>query len=475
MTEKTSESIHLNPERTRVAITIELIVGFLFILLVFFLVLINMGVLQALAFSFVIIVPLATFILGPFWGFLLYFPTTFVLAIPLEVVPFTLNQLAGALFIIGWLRWWWQGKARIVPTRYLLLLIVVIIYFSLSALLGEDPAQGVQAFRYLMTYFILSLVIVSMLNSRGDINTLSWIILIVTFAHALIGFYEFFSGVDVLVPTRARFLGTFRINAASPSAVVYGHYLVFAFPFGYYLFSELKNPVMKLVALCLTLFVILVSVLTLSRQVIIILAFQFLLIPLLFKNRFSKIFLVIVVLVGLISAPYVAHRIVQRFQTAKAGGLMRDRSVISRTDAFKVMKRIVQQKPFFGIGLGSFPTRWAQYVGFDTYALHFDKNYLAYTDCTYTQLLSETGLVGFVLALSIYINVIVIAAKKRREGIRQKDWTQVNFSSTILVLIFALLMGNIAEDSLLGLRSWLICALVLVLQKWETFRQDEES
>lgn len=475
MSEKTLRRPYLNPDRTRLVITIELIVAFLLILTVFFFTLITMGMLPALAFSFVIIVPLATFILGPFWGFFLYFPTSFVLAIPLDGLPFTLNQLAGVLFILGWLRWWWQGKTRIVPTRYLLLLIIAIIYFSLSALFGEDPTRGLQAFRYLMTYFILSLVLVSMLNSRRDINTLSWIILVVTFAHALIGFFEFFSGIDVLVPTRARFMGRFRINAASPSAVVYGHYLIFAFPFGYYLFTELKNTKIRLLALCMTLFVIFVSVLTLSRQVIIILAFQFFLIPFLFKDRFSKIFLVIVVLLGLISTPYIAQQIVQRFKTERAGGLMRDRSVISRSDAFKVMKRIVQQKPLFGIGLGSFPTRWSEYVGFDTYALHLDKRYEAYTDCTYTQLLAETGIIGFILGLLIYLSVVMIAFKKRRDGIRQKDETLVRFSSAILMLIFALLIGNIAEDTFLGLRSWLICTLVLVLQKWDKFHRDDRA
>ncbi len=455
----------IGEQRKRLIISLELAVAFILSVTVYYLIIIKAGFFIASGYAFLLIVPLVTFLFGPLWGFLLYFPTSFVLAIPLPGIPITLNQLAGGLLFIGWLRWWLQGKARLAPTRFFLLLLVAAVYFSLSAVLGADIEEGLVALKSLLIYFFITLILAMSLNRKREVLVFSWIIVVVTFGHALLGFYEYFSGVDILVTTRARFLGTFRINAASPSAVVYGHYLLFAFPFGYYLFSEEKNPTLRLGAVFLTLFIIFVAVLTLSRQVIIVLALQLFLVPLLFRNRFSKIFLIILIAGGILASPYIAHHLIIRLKTMEVESLRRDISLLARSDALKIGKRIVQEHPFFGIGLGSFSTTWQEYCGYDTYMAHFNKEGKLFTDCTYNQLLSETGIVGFVLALGLYVNVLVITWKKRRRAVALNNRALINFTSIILVLIISLLITNIVEDTFLSLRSWMIFGFVLCVQK----------
>lgn len=465
MNEQTTKNAELRFQRVKRLYTLELTLAFLVVLALFYYILVKIDPEIAVLFVLMFGIPLTTFIAGPLWGFLLYFPTTFVLAIPVPGVPLTFNQLTGILMILGWSRWLFQGKARLVPTRYLALLCISLVYFSLSAVLGVDIQEGLVAIKSLLIFFILSLVIASSLNSRRDVMWLCWIILIVTFCHALIGFYEYFAGVDVLVTTRAKWMGTFRINAASPSAVVYGHFLLFAFPFGYYLFSESRNPTFRLVALLLSLFIIFVSILTLSRQVMIILALQVVLIPLLFRNRYSKIFLIIVIAFGVLSSPYIAHTIARRLETLKVQNLRRDRSVLARSDALKVGGRILKDKPLFGIGLGSFSTSWAEYSAFDTFMIHFGTMQRVYTDCTYNQLIAETGLIGLAFALSIYLGVIILTIRHRKKALTEQNRMLINFTSIVLVLIASLLIANIVEDTFLAFRSWLIYAFVLCLQK----------
>lgn len=463
------DSINFNPPLSRktfrVLTSIELVSAILVIFLIFLYALVKTSLIIAGAYAFLVTIPFATFLLGPFWGLLLYLPTTFVKGIPLGETPFTVNQLAGVLFIIGWCRWWLQGKTHFKVTPFFWLLTVAFIYFSLSALFSEDPPATLESFKTIVIYYILSIVIASMLNSGGDIAIFCWLIVGITFIHATFGFYEFFSGNDILVKTRARWEGTFRINGASANAIVYGQLLIFTLPFGYYLFTEMRNVIFKLIALGLTLFILLVSVLTLARQVVIILILQLFIIPVLFKSRSSPVFLILLLVAALLSAPYVGYKITRRMETLKTEQLRRDRSLLVRLDAIKVGKKIFAQKPLFGIGLGAFPTRWGKYAGFDTFSLHLERVDKIYPDCTYNQLISETGLIGFILALTLYLGVAATAWKKRRLALRQSNISLANCSSIVLVLILVILVKNFIVDTFLETRTWMLFAMTMALLK----------
>ena len=66
------------------------------------------------------------FLLGPFVGFLLYFPTTFFQTIPIGTYPISLNQFAGVAFIISWISWEWRKKITIPRGHYFTLLVVIL-------------------------------------------------------------------------------------------------------------------------------------------------------------------------------------------------------------------------------------------------------------------------------------------------------------------------------------------------------------
>lgn len=472
---KTNNPIAVEAKRFTFFTTLELSLAFLFIFLIFLFALLQMDLSIALTFAFLVTVPLATFLLGPFWGFLLYLPTTFVKGIPLGDTPFTVNQLTGVLFILGWLRWWWQGRTRLKVTPFFWLLTASFLYFSASALLSEDPKESLGPLKAVLIYYFLAIVIASMLNTRRDVAIFAWMILVITFLHSLIGFYEFFSGVDVLVKTRARWLGTFRINAASPNAIVFGHLLIFSLPFGYYLLTETRNVLFKFLSLSLTLFVLLVAVLTLTRQVIIVLLLQVFLIPLLFKSRYSPTFLAALIISFLLSAPYMGYKITQRLATLSPEELRRDRSLLMRIDGLKVGKEIFKKKPLFGIGLGAFPTRWGKYAGFDTFMIHLDRKDIVYPDLTYNQLISETGLVGFFLAMALYLSVLVISIKRRKMALLQGNLSLTNFSSIVLVLIIVMLIKNAIQDTFLETRTWMLFAMTMALLKPEFMAESMEK
>ena len=175
------------------------------------------------------------------------------------------------------------------------------------------------------------------------------------------------------------------------------------------------------------------------------------------------------------ASPYVAHKVMQRLETMKIENLKRDYSLLSRSDAFRVGINMLEEHPLFGIGLGSFSTKWPGYCGYDTFMIHYEKDMRIYTDCTYNQLLSETGVIGFLLALMIYTGVLAITFKKRREAVEQSNRALINFTSIVLVLIISMLIANIVEDTLLTVRTWLTFAFALCLQKPWFLREDREK
>jgi len=145
------------------------------------------------AFIFLVSVPLATFILGLF-GLAALFSYHLREGHSLGELPFTVNQLTGLLFILGWLRWWWQGRTKFKVTPFFWLLSISFIYFSLSCLFSEDFRTSLDSLKALAIYFCISIVIASMLNTKRDVAVLAWLVLIITFLHSLLGFYEFVKG-----------------------------------------------------------------------------------------------------------------------------------------------------------------------------------------------------------------------------------------------------------------------------------------
>jgi O-antigen ligase len=411
------------------------------------------------------------FLLGPFVGFLLYFPTTFIQTIPIGTYPISLNQFAGLAFVFSWLSWTWRKKITVPKSRYLGLLFLVFLYFSVSALTGEDFEAGLLHFWYLTIYLLIAIVVGSMLKDEKTVKVFFWVALVVTFVSSCIGFVEFVFNVDLFEKSRAFWKGRFRINATAPNSIVFAYNSLYAFPFGYYLFSESRRNVPRFAALAIALFINVVALFTFNRQTMILIVIEFILAALLFINKYNKLFLTLLMIMAILGAPFLINMVFTRLETIME--VSRDYSVLRRRDAFLIGMEIIHKKPLFGIGFGSFPTTWSKYVSDTTFMLQYEKREKRYPDFGYNQILSETGIVGLTIALAFFYLTMRLLVLKRKQGLAEQRREIANYASAMLVLMAVFLLASFIQDTFLYVRTWIMFGLILALSRSHAFQLKE--
>lgn len=403
-------------------------------------------------------------LVGPFVGFLLYFPTTFFLGIPLPGVPLSLNQVMGILFVISWASWLARGKAVIEKSRPTILLSILVIYFIINCFFAEDLDSGLYHLRYLLIDFFLALAIASMMRKQSHYHTLFWIILLFTLGSALLGAFELVTGIDVFTKSGTKWMGRLRINGAAPNAIVYAHQLVFALPFGYYLFCEAKSFSTRFLALAISIFITLIALFTFNRQTIIIVFVSYFLVALVYKNRYSKLVLGIIISILLISSPIVVHQMWTRLRTI--GSIKSDRSLAFRLDGIQVGLEVLRRKPLMGIGLGSYPTTWHKYLPPGKgRQIQYYKGEKMYPDLCYNQLISEGGIIGFSLAIIFFFSLLVRTWRMRQESLKGGRRDIINLHSTLLTSLIIFLLSCAIQDTFLYVSTWVMYGLILAKQQ----------
>lgn len=403
-------------------------------------------------------------LVGPFVGFLLYFPTTFFLGIPLPGVPLSLNQVMGILFVISWASWLVRGKAVFEKSRPTFFLSILVVYFTINCFFAEDLDSGLFHLRYLLIDFFMALAIASMLRKQSHYHFLFWIILLFTLGSASLGAFELVTGIDVFTKSGSKWMGRLRINGAAPNAIFYAHQLTFALPLGFYLFCEAKSYSTRFIALAISVFITLIALFTFNRQTIIIVFVLYFLIALVYKNRYSKLILGIIISILLISSPIVLHQMWSRMRTI--GSIKSDRSLAFRLDGIQVALEVLRRKPWMGIGLGSYPTTWHKYLPPGKgRQIQYHKGERMYPDLCYSQLISEGGIIGFSLAIIFFISLLFRTWRMRREALQGKHRDIINLYSALLTSLIIFLLSCAIQDTFLYVSTWVMFGLILAKQQ----------
>jgi hypothetical protein len=413
------------------------------------------------------------FLLGPYVGFCLYFITTFFRTIPVPNFPMSLNQIVGILFILSWANWLFRGKLNLPKGRLVFFFTIVFIYFMINCFAAEDFAEGAFHARYVAIYFFIALSLASCIKEKRHFHVIFWIILVTSFCSSLLGFFELVTGIDILTKSAARWMGRVRINGAAPNSIVFAYQLLYAFPLGYYLFSEGSSFRSRFLALGLSIFVTMIALFTFNRQTILIIGFTYFISALLYRNRYSKIFMGLVLAIFLIMGPFVMRQVWNRLQTVKAG--KEDRSLTLRLDGLQVGREMVRRHPYMGIGLGCYHIMWWEYLPMGkTRILHYLKGTIRYPDIGYNQLISEGGLIGFGIAISFFLYLLFYLWKSRKKAMIEGRRDMINLYSALFNILAIFLLSSFIQDTFLYVRTWIMFALILAT--WhKPFQMDGET
>lgn len=408
-------------------------------------------------------------LLGPLVAFLLYWATTYLIVNPLAI-PVSLNQIFGVLFFMSWAWWMLLGQGRWPATRWLAVLAAFFAFCFASAAFGDSTELGLVFARQVATYFLLILALATLLHTRRRVQTVIWIVIIFAALSALVGLVEYITSMEILQAHRNMnkvwlmprlFSGQVRINGTLPNSIVFATFGLFALPFCYFVSTESRSVNVRLFVLLISLLVALTALLTHNRQTILQLGVVFILMLFLFRSRYRIFFALVVGLAIAIMAPIVLGTTLQRLQQGATGW---DPSVIERRDKIMISAEILRQKPLFGVGLGSFPKSWDDYiVAGQLMWLFLEHTEPQYPDMGYMQLLAETGAVGFALQIGLLLALCGRLWSERRRAIESEQSYKAGLCNLLLSLAGLIFAVNFFQDFWHTPRHSLFFALCLVV------------
>lgn len=411
--------------------------------------------------------------LGPFICFIPYLATTFF--VPTRIYadyPITYNQVCGILYLSSFILWYFKRIPKLHSKIIFKILSLLTFYFLINALTGDDIKEGATSSVYLVLYFIICITIALQFREISVVKKYFWAILILTSLAGLVGLFEFATGIDLLTKSNSTWNGHPRINAMSPNAIVYGCSMMWAAPIGYFLFCQSKSTKWRILSLLLAIFCVMIALLTFSRQIYIYLFSTLITIAYFVRNRYSKKFIVFLAIMGFLSSGFIGQFLYVRFTTASKHE--KDASLAFRMDGVQITKKVLSEKPFMGLGLGSYPTSWQNYLPGNTLIIHFYKTFKRYPDFGFNQLLVEGGYIGFFLSIFLFLAIIffLIGAWKQARG--DMMIVRSDYIGTLIVIMTMFLLQNMIQDTFLNIKTWMMFAFVLALED-KTFLQEKSD
>lgn len=401
--------------------------------------------------------------ISPLITFSIYFAILFVHNLNIPGTTTSINTLVAPTFFLTTFLWAVLGKTQNIRSGILGLLSVIAAYFFFSALTGIDPEAGMLHARYVIIYFVWALCIALILNKESTITKLVTIVYSLAIISSCIGIFEGVSKNMI-----ANFAGHWgqglRVQGLAPNPVVYAWQLTFSIPFGFYLYAQSKTNFGKFFMLGTFFLLVVAACLTFNRQTYLFIVMLTGLCGLLFHYKYKKIVLTALGIFGVLISIPILPLIIKRLLSV--ANLSRDYSYLERRDSFLIGMEMYNDKPLFGIGLGSFHTKWRDYLPPD-YTTFFSQyrlgNQPRYPDFTYLQLISETGLVGLFLFFVLHVSLIIIAVKFRKQALQAGDSLAANYATLILCLLIFLVTSAFIQDIFLTPRAWMVYGMALLL------------
>lgn len=414
-------------------------------------------------------------LLHPFVFFTFYFGALFFADTRLPGVPLSVNQIFAILFLISYASYWIRGRTTRIKSHITPWLTLMAVYFAASAFFGESPEQGRLLARYVVIYYLLALFLASCIRSERALYAYAWIIVTLTFGAACAGLIEAFQKGTFLA-FAGKITDAVRVKGATSTANVFGWNLVFAYPFAFFLFCQVRRKVWRFVALAMGVFCLFIALLSLSRQTLVVVLLELLVCARLFRYPSRRLLLTIIAGFFVAGALLVAPSIVARFISVTR--LSRDYSYLERRDSAIICFEVIKAKPIWGVGLGSFTAVWRNYLPADYrtfFAQYIEASRPRAPDEGYLQITAEGGIVGLVIFLAFAGAVCVQALRIRRVALAREDNLAFNLGALVLALMIQFLATTFTDDTFLYVRVWLIYPLALLLDKRMLFSSPVEK
>lgn len=344
------------------------------------------------------------------------------------------------------------------PNTALNIPIFIFILVSILSMVNSiNITESLIGLRKLVMYICLYFVIVDSLTNKRRFNWVIWTVILVAGIVSLDGFFQFFSGKDLM---RGRSLmlpgeGIKRVTAAFEQAGTLGIYLGTLIPIvvslTLYHFSGKKKLLIGLWAV----FMLLCLALSLAPGAV----FGFYAAMLFFIILKLDMRLLIVLIIGIILAWFILPSVLIHWPE----GVM-FASIRARIYMCQIATRMIKIHPFLGMGLHTFPINYRRYLlpGEPFY----ETEMLPYAHNIYFHMAVEIGLIG----LAVFIWLLVTLIRGWNSGYKKSESSYLKaLSLGLLGGIIAFLTHGMLESSLYmsqgGILFWFMIGLTVSIQR----------
>ncbi len=422
------------------------------------------GPLAAVAAGGVVAV-LVSLVVPPVIPFGMYFGVLFFAEARVPGAPLTVNQVLAMLFLCSFASYWLRGRTLRLESGLLPVLVAVAAYFTVSALTGESWERGTVHARYVVIYYLLAVCLAKIMVSERTVYAFCWIVVILTFLAAMVGLAEAISK-GLLTEFSGNFAAGNRIRGTAKNSIVFAWNLVWAFPFAFLLFGQMRSAAVRIVAMTLGLSTLFVALLTFNRQTLVFVPLIMGAAALLYQYPSRRQLLALLAAAGVVLGATIMPHLVQR--VLGSADIKRDISYLERRDQFLVAREMFARHPVFGVGLGSYPAVWGNYLPADysTYGIQYQERVRErYPDMGYVQILSETGLVGLLFVVGFLVLIALRAVRQWHRARDAGDAFARNLSSAVIVLAVLAGLSAFIQDVFLYPRIWFMFGLALLLDE----------
>ena len=370
---------------------------------------------------------------------LINFPSYLIALLPLSLLsgPFLSDLsvvLIGILFFINIIL---KKEYNFLNNKFTIIFVIFSLYLFINSLIKYYDIHSIRSSLGYLRFGIFSLAVFYFLEKREQI--IKWLFVVFLICYTLLifdGYYQYFNKISFFLEIKTGDSG--RISSLFGSELVMGSYLSRLFPvflgITFYLFSEKKN------------FILLLSIIFVLVEVLIFLSGER---ASFFFNTLAAIYIILMIkdfkkirlfslLLSLIAIILISNydstakkRIVD--DTISQMGITSEKkhvfSSVHESHYLSAYKMFLDNK-ILGIGVRNF----RNFCNEDQYKIN-ERSCTTHPHNTYVQLLSETGLIGIIFAIFIFIYFAIISLRHLLEVIFKKKYYFNNFEVCMLSAI----------------------------------------
>ena len=370
---------------------------------------------------------------------LINFPSYLIALLPLSLLsgPFLSDLsvvLIGILFFINIIL---KKEYNFLNNKFTIIFVIFSLYLFINSLIKYYDIHSIRSSLGYLRFGIFSLAVFYFLEKREQI--IKWLFVVFLICYTLLifdGYYQYFNKISFFLEIKTGDSG--RISSLFGSELVMGSYLSRLFPvflgITFYLFSEKKNFI-----LLLSIIFVLVEVLiflsgerasfffnTLAAIYIILMIKDFK------KIRLFSLLLSLIVIILISNYDGTAKKRIVDDTISQMGITSEKKHVFSsvhESHYLSAYKMFLDNK-ILGIGVRNF----RNFCNEDQYKIN-ERSCTTHPHNTYVQLLSETGLIGIIFAIFIFIYFAIISLRHLLEVIFKKKYYFNNFEVCMLSAI----------------------------------------